>query len=359
MTDSRDSPLHPSSLIPHPCPYDAFLLVSFGGPEKPEDVIPFLGNVVRGKAVSQERLVEVAQRYYRFGGVSPLNEQNRALLRALVAEFNVGGPQLAVYWGNRNWHPLLPDTVQQMADDGVRRALAFVTSAFASYSGCRQYLEDIQRAREAVGPQAPQIDKIRLFYNHPGFIEAMAERVLAALEQIPVERRPAARLIYTAHSIPVDMAQRSSYQQQLLEACRLVSERVGRAEWDLVYQSRSGYPGQPWLEPDVKEHLRRLHETGPVCDVVLVPIGFVCEQMELVFDLDVEAAEVCERLGIHMARAAAVGTHPRLVTMIRELTLERIEERPTRLAIGTLGPSPDACPSDCCVRDVARPPSAV
>jgi len=357
---SRSLPIHHSSFsIHHSLPYDAFLLVSFGGPEKPEDVVPFLENVVRGKAVSRERLVEVAQRYYRFGGVSPINEQNRALLRALVAELNARGPQLAVYWGNRNWHPLLPDTVQQMADDGVRRALAFVTSAFGSYSGCRQYLEDIQRARESVGPQAPQIDKIRLFYNHPGFIEAMGAQVLVALGQIAMERRPAARLVYTAHSIPMDMAQCCPYQQQLLEACRLVSEWVGRAEWDLVYQSRSGYPGQPWLEPDVKDHLRRLHETGPVRDAVLAPIGFLCEQMELVFDLDVEAAGVCDSLGIHIVRAAAVGAHPRLVTMIRELTLERIEEHPTRLAVGTLGPSPDTCPSDCCVRDVARPPSAV
>ena len=352
--DRRESPLQPSSFIPHPStfPYDALLLVSFGGPERPEDVLPFLENVVRGKNVPRERLLQVAERYRLFGGTSPINEQNRALLRALVAELNVHGPPLAVYWGNRNWHPLLPDTVQQMAEDGVRRALAFVTSAFGSYSGCRQYLEDIQRAREAAGPQAPQIDKLRLFFNHPGFIEAMAQRVLAALGQIPGERRQAARLVYTAHSLPVQMAQSSPYQSQLEEACRLVSERIGRADWDLVFQSRSGPPQQPWLEPDVKDHLRRLHETGSVRDVVLVPIGFLVEHMEVIYDLDVEAAGLGEQLGMNLVRAGVVGAHPRFVTMIRELIQERIAECPTRLAVGTLGPWPDVCPPECCVRGV-------
>ena len=241
-----------------------------------------------------------------------------------------------------------------MADDGVRRALAFVTSAFGSYPGCRQYLDDIQGAREAVGEKAPQIDKLRLFYNHPGFIEPMAERVQAALDVIPADRRGAARLVFSAHSLPVAMARQSPYRQQLDEACRLVSERIGRAQWDLVFQSRSAVPQQPWLEPDLGDHFRRLHEEGPTRDVVLVPIGFVSEHMEVVYDLDVEAAGLCEELGIHMVRARLVGTHPRFVAMIRELVCERIEEHPTRLALGTLGPSPDECPVDCCLTRPAR-----
>jgi len=355
---SRSPPIHHSSFSIHhsSTPYDALLLVSFGGPERPEEVLPFLENVVRGKNVPRERLLRVAERYGLFHGVSPINEQNRALLRALVAELNAHGPPLAVYWGNRNWHPLLPDTLQQMADDGVRRALAFVTSAFGSYPGCRQYLEDIQQAREAAGPQAPLVEKLRLFFNHPGFIEAVADRVLVALEEIPAERRQAARLVYTAHSLPVDMAQSSPCQKQLAEACRLVSERIGRTGWDLVYQSRSGPPQQPWLEPDIKDHLLRLHETGSVKDVVLVPIGFLSEHIEVVYDLDVEAVGLGEQLGISVVRAGVVGTHPRFVTMIRELIQERIAECPTRLALGTLGPWPDDCPAGCCAAAVRTSP---
>ncbi len=203
----------PPSLLPvPPSAYDAILLVSFGGPEGPDEVLPFLENVVQGKDVPRWRLLQAAQRYELFEGQSPINTQNRSLLAALVADLNAHGLSLPVYWGNRNWHPLLADTVRQMADDGVRRALALVTSAFGSYPSCRQYLENIERARQEVGPDAPQIDKLRLFYNHPGFIEPMAERVIAALVQIPVERRSAARLIYTAHSIPAAMAQHAPYE---------------------------------------------------------------------------------------------------------------------------------------------------
>ncbi len=295
-------------------------------------------------------MLEVAEHYYLFGGVSPLNAQNRALLAELLAELNAHGPQLPVYWGNRNWHPLLPDTLGQMAEDGIRRALAFVTSAFASYPGCRQYLEDIEGARDAVGPAAPRVDKLRLFYNHPGFIEPMAERLADALEKLSAERRVSARILYTAHSIPLAMAGKCAYQSQLLEACRLVSDRLGRSDWQLVYQSRSGPPSQPWLKPDLGDCLRELAETRPACDVVIVPIGFLSEHMEIVYDLDVEAADLCERLGLNMVRCGVVGTHPRLVRMIRELILERIEAKPTRLALGTHGPSPDVCPPECCPR---------
>ncbi len=348
MNGTQDS-IHPSSFILHPSSYDAFLLVSFGGPEKRDDVLPFLENVLRGKRVTRQRMLEIAEHYYLFDGLSPLNAQNRALLAAVVAELNARGPRLPVYWGNRNWHPLLADAVQQMTDDGIRRALALVTSAFGSYSGCRQYLEDIGQARQAVGPQAPQIDKLRLFFNHPGFIEATADRVRAAFEAVPPDRRAPARLIYTAHSIPRAMAEFSAYETQLREACRLVSQAVGRAEWDLVYQSRSGPPAQPWLEPDVGDFLVRLHRGGGVRDVVLVPIGFLAEHMEVIYDLDVEVAGLCESLGLSLVRAGVVGTHPRFVAMIRELIEERIAAQPSRLALGDLDPSPDECPPGCCL----------
>lgn len=341
---STPSPMEPAAAGP----YDALLLVSFGGPERPEEVLPFLENVVRGKPVPPERLREVAEHYLLFDGVSPLNQQNRALLMAVIRLLNQEGPPLTVYWGNRNWHPLLSDTIQQMAEDGVRRALALVTSAFGSYSGCRQYQEDLEAACQAVGPGAPQIDKLRLFYNHPGFIEPTAQRVQEALAEVPEDRRPAARLIYTAHSIPQAMAQTSPYEAQLREACRLVSEQLGRSEWQLVYQSRSGPPSQPWLVPDVRDYLRELKQREPVRDVVLVPIGFLSEHMEVIYDLDVEVQALCDELEINLGRSAPVGTHPRFVQMIRELILERIDPQAPRLALGPDGPSPDVCAGDCC-----------
>ena len=220
--------------------YDAIVVVSFGGPDKREDVIPFLENVLRGRNVPQERMREVAEHYYHLGGKSPINDQNRALVAALERELARKGPAIPVYLGNRNWHPLLADTLREMATDGVRRALAFVTSAYGSYSGCRQYLDDIARAQQEVGASAPSVDKLRLFYNHPGFIEATAERVKQARDQLPSGSRAAAHLVYTAHSIPTAMAADSPYVEQLHEACRLVSEGVGRRDWTLVYQSRSG-----------------------------------------------------------------------------------------------------------------------
>lgn len=346
MNEEASSVQHSSS-DPQP-PFDAVLLLSFGGPERPEDVIPFLENVLRGKPVPPERIEEVAEHYYLFDGVSPINAQNRALLTALVGELNAHGPHLPVYWGNRNWHPLLTDTLRQMADDGVRRALALVTAAFGSYSGCRQYRENIADAQKSVGPQAPAVEKLRLFYNHPGFIEPMIDRVRAALESVPAERRAEARLVFTAHSVPVRMAETSPYVAQLREACALVAQGVGRGEWDLVYQSRSGPPEQPWLEPDVGEYLIRLHETTMVRDVVLAPIGFLSDHMEVIYDLDIEVAALCEELGINAVRAGTVGAHPRFVRMIRELILERIDPQSPRLALGSLGPWPDACPSGCC-----------
>jgi ferrochelatase len=271
-------------------------------------------------------------------------------LVALVNELNQHGPPLPVYWGNRNWHPLLTDTVRQMTDDGVRHALVFVTSALGCYSACRQYLEDIEQARQAVGPDAPQLDKLRLFYNHPGFVEPMAQRVREALEEIPPDRRDAAPLIYSAHSLPLAMARACRYEEQLGEACRLVSERVGRNQWQLVYQSRSGPPSQSWLEPTVGDYLTELHRREQPRDVAIVPISFLFENMEVVYDLDVEVQGLCEQLGINMVRSAPVGTHPRFVQMIRELALERIDPHAQRLALGQHGPSPDNCPPECCPR---------
>jgi ferrochelatase len=320
---------------------DALLLIAFGGPEQPADVLPFLENVLRGRNVPRERMIEVAEHYYHFGGVSPINGQMRELVPLVEAELRTHGPQVPVYWGNRNWHPMLADTVRKMRDDGVTRALAFVMSAYSSYSGCRQYLEDIARAREAVGPGAPEIDKLRLFFNHPGFIEPMTESVRNALAQLP-----SAALVYTAHSVPVSMAASSQYEAQLQEVCRLVSERAGCNEWRLVYQSRSGPPSQPWLGPDISDYLRELHTAG-VREVVIAPIGFISDHMEVLYDLDTEARALCEESGMTLVRAATVGNHPAFVSMIAELARERRGETAPRW-LGNLGPSADACRPDCC-----------
>ncbi len=338
-----------------PADYDAILVVSFGGPEHPDDVLPFLENVLRGKNVPRERMLAVAEHYYHFGGVSPINEQNRALILALRAELTRRGPQLPVYWGNRNWHPLLADALSQMAADGVRRAIAFFTSAYSSYSGCRQYRENIEAARQQVGPAAPQVDKVRVFFNHPRFIAAEVDRVAAALEQVPPGRRPGARLVYTAHSIPRSMSDSSRYAGQLSETARLISERIGRSEWDLVYQSRSGPPGQPWLEPDVGDALRALSAAG-FRDVVLAPIGFLSDHMEVLYDLDTEARELCGELGLNMVRAGTVSDHPEFIGMVRDLIAERVQQQSDRPAIGTFGPSHDTCPADCCPAP-RRPPA--
>ena len=335
--------------------YDAVLLVSFGGPEGPDDVLPFLQRVTQGRNVPPNRLQEVAEHYHQFGGVSPLNAQNRALIAALVHELGDHGPRLPIYWGNRNWHPLLSDALRQMVADGIHRALALVTSAYSSYSGCRQYLEDIERARAQAGPDAPRVDKLRVFYNHPGFIEPMMENVQLALEELPEQHRAEAEMIFTAHSIPLNMAQTCDYQRQLEESSRLVSEGVGHTNWRLVYQSRSGPPSQKWLEPDVRDVLRELAAQGSSKHLILIPIGFISDHLEVLFDLDVEAAEICRESGLNMVRAATVGVHPRFVQMIRELIVEWTHDQPSRLALGQYGPSHDICPADCCLFDKSRP----
>lgn len=338
--------------------YDAFLLVSFGGPEGPGDVMPFLRNVVRGRDVPEERLQRVASNYDHFGGVSPINGQCRALITALREELAQHGHRMPVYWGNRNWKPMLVDTLREMAADGARNALAFVPSAYSSRSGCRQYLDDIARARAEVGDAAPQVDKLRVFYNHPGFIEPLAELVDLAFGRIPEARRGAARLVFTAHSLPRSLATTSDYEVQLRETAGLVAFALGRPEWSLVYQSRSGPPSQPWLEPDIVDHLRALAADG-VRDAVVAPIGFTSDHMEVVYDLDLDAKSRAIEVGLNMIRAGTVGTHPRFVQMIRELVEERLSDDPDRPALGTRGPASDVCPADCCPAGVrpTRPQS--
>jgi protoporphyrin/coproporphyrin ferrochelatase len=353
--------------------YDAFLLVSFGGPEGPDDVMPFLENVTRGRNVPRERLAGVAEHYYAFGGVSPINQQCRDLLTAVRDDFAASGLSLPLYWGNRNWTPYLTDTVRAMAEDGVRRAVAFVTSAYSSYSGCRQYLDDIERARAAAGGDAPRIDKIRRFFNHPGFIEPFADHARAALATLPAEVREDAHLVFTAHSVPVSMADSSGprrgednpagggrYVAELTEAARLIAERVcgGHQPWSLAYQSRSGPPSQPWLEPDVRDHLGELAKSGTRA-VVVIPVGFVSDHMEVRHDLDAESAQTAETLGLAFARAATPGTHPRFAAMVTELVRERLALPDQAAAddrapggeppvLGTMGMPSQTCPADCC-----------
>ena len=329
--------------------YEAVLVVSFGGPERPEDVIPFLENVVRGRNVPRERLLEVAEHYYSFGGKSPINEQNRALISALREELAAKGPQLPIYFGNRNWHPLLPDTIRAMARDGVGRALAFVTSAFSSYSGCRQYRENIVEAIVAVGERAPRVDKIRPFFNHPGFIRSMTGRVSAALSEFDVSDRAGTRLLFTAHSIPLSMANSCDYVDQLREASRLVSEQIGADNWELVFQSRSGPPTQPWLEPDVCDRIDLLGAEG-VRHVCAIPIGFLSDHVEVAYDLDFEAAARAKTAGISFVRAETVGNCPVFVSAVRDLIQERLEGTSERLCVGALPARPDECPADCCPR---------
>jgi len=311
--------------------YDAILIVSFGGPEGVQDVIPFLENALRGRNVPRERMLAVAEHYYHFGGRSPINDHCRELIAALRKEVS-----LPIYWGNRNWHPMLADTVRQMAADGVRRALAIATSAYSSYSSCRQYIENIEAARVAVGDQAPKIHKLPPFGSHPLFLQANAERVAAAVARIPEDRRAAARLVFTAHSIPMAMAATCRYEEQLRYTAGFVSGAVGHPEWDLVWQSRSGPPTQPWLAPDILDHLRSLAENC-VKDVVAAPIGFLSDHMEVMYDLDVEAAHLCAGLGINLVRAGTVGTHPKLIAMLRQLIEERLA-----------ADEPLLCAQDCC-----------
>jgi protoporphyrin/coproporphyrin ferrochelatase len=333
-------------------PYDSILIVGFGGPECQPDVLPFLENVTRGRNIPRERLMEVAHHYDRFGGGSPINAQTRALIAALRAELDRHAIALPIYWGNRNWHPMLADTLAEMASRQVKRALAVVLAAYSSYSSCRQYREDIARAQAEVGTGAPAVDKVRVFYNHPDFIVANAERIRDALEQIPEQSRRDAHLAFTAHSIPVAMARNCEYEHQLAETCRLIAAELGipRERWALVFQSRSGRPGDPWLEPDILDHLKDLRRRG-IASVLIQPVGFLSDHMEVLYDLDHEARVLCEELGVLMVRAGTVGTHPRFISMLRELIAERLGDNAgsSRRAVGLDGASHDVCPEGCCL----------
>ncbi|MFD4394873.1 ferrochelatase [Kitasatospora sp. NPDC058478] len=382
MSDARKP--SPSGAAPAaPQPYDALLLLSFGGPEAPEDVVPFLENVTRGRGIPKERLKEVGKHYFLFGGVSPINEQNRELLAALRKDFAEHGLDLPVYWGNRNWAPYLVDTLRELAADGHRRVAVLATSAYAGFSGCRQYRENLADALAALAAEGlPElrVDKLRHFYNHPGFVEPMVDATLAALARLPEDVRAGARLAFTTHSIPDAMAETSgapddpargrpggAYVAQHLDVARLiaeaVAERTGVADrpWELVFQSRSGAPHTPWLEPDICDHLEARHADGAPA-VVMVPIGFVSDHMEVKYDLDTEAVAKAAELGLPVARAATVGADPRFTAAVRELVLERAAaergEPVTRCALGALGPSHDVCAVACCPNPRAPRPAA-
>jgi len=338
--------------------FDALLLLSFGGPDRPEDVIPFLKNITEGKNVPEERLRLVAEHYDLFDGASPANAEMQALLFALVNQMNHDGPQLPVYWANRYWHPDLPEVIAQMASDGIRRALAFVPSPFGSHASCRQYIDAIEAARQQVtDAPPPEIEKLRLFYNHPGYIEPIADRIFSMLSALQSEANSPDRLIFTAHSLPLDMAKQSAYVEQYHEAARLIARNVElrAAESGLkvpqiatVYQSRSGPPHLPWLGPDVGEYVASLAETDQKSSIVVCPIGFCYENMETAYDLDVALARQCEELGIEMHRVDTIATDPKFVEMIRLLALERIDKTADRLSLGDQPPWPDACDAQCC-----------
>jgi ferrochelatase len=337
-----------------PHDYDAVLVVSFGGPEGPADVAPFLDNVFKGLHVGADTKQRIAARYHAFGGVSPINAHTRAFIAALKALLDQRGPALPIYWGNRNWHPLLTDALAQMANDGIRRALAYITSTFSSYSSCRKYREDLYEAAAAV-PNAPHIDRLRTGFNHPGFIAAASDRVSAALGQVAAERRANTPILFTAHSLPESMARHCAYEAQLNEACQLVGDALEHQRWRLVYQSNNAsYGKEAWLGPDVRDALTHARTEGAE-DVVVAPIGFVCDHMEVILDLDVDAAGRAREVGINMIRARTVGTHPAFVEMVRELIVERMTQEPERRALGALGPSHDSCPADCCLSGRATP----
>ncbi|MFG3205338.1 ferrochelatase [Streptomyces sp. NPDC048192] len=364
-------------------PYDALLLLSFGGPEGPDDVMPFLENVTRGRGIPKERLAEVGQHYFLFGGVSPINDQNRELLRALRKDFADNGLDLPVFWGNRNWAPYLTDTLRDMVQAGHRRVAVLATSAYASYSGCRQYREDLAESLavlEAEGLSAPRIDKLRHYFNHPGFIEPMVEGILDALDRLPAATRHSAHIAFTTHSLPVAAADASgppeyqgrrgsggAYVAQHLDVARTIAravqERTGTYRpWELMYQSRSGAPHIPWLEPDICDHLADLYTAG-VEAVVMAPIGFLSDHMEVKFDLDTEAMDKANELGLAAVRSATVGADPRFAAAVRELLLERAKvergEDPGRVcSVGSLGPSHHVCPAGCCATREPRPATA-
>jgi len=335
---------------PTVAPIDALLLVSFGGPEKPDDVVPFLENVTAGRGVPRARLEQVGEHYYLFGGRSPINDLNRELIGAIQKDFADHGLDVPVYWGNRNWDPFLRDACTQMVNDGVRRAAYLVTSAYSSYSGCRQYRENLADATAGLDLE---LSRLRLYFNHPGFVTPFVEATSEALASAPADTH----VVFVTHSIPTDMDAASggpgahAYRRQHEEVARLVAEGAGAKSSSLAYCSRSGSPHQPWLEPDINDHLRELAAAG-VTSVAVVPIGFVSDHMEVVFDLDTEATQTASELGLTYVRVATPGAHPAFVAMVRDLLLERAAvdrgENPVCAVVGRRGPNPHTCPVDCC-----------
>lgn len=315
--------------------YDALLIVSFGGPEGMGDVLPFLDNVLRGKNVPESRKKEVAHHYEMFGGVSPINSHNRELKKLLEEKLDI-----PVFWGNRNWKPYLRDALLEMKNAGVKNALAFVTSAYGSYSGCRQYLENMEQARSEMGAGAPVITKLRFFYDHPKFIEAIVHKINKSLHTLSEDRKENLHVAFTAHSIPESMAKNSPYVSQLTQTCEKVAKNLQLENWNLVYQSRSGPPTIPWLGPDILDHIGQLSERKGVKNLLISPIGFVSDHMEVLYDLDVEAKKLCDELGIFMIRAETPGNDPRMIQMILELVEEQQQE----------SAQPFICKPDCCKR---------
>lgn len=318
---------------------DALLLLSFGGPEGSDQVMPFLENVTRGRGIPRERLESVAEHYLHFGGVSPINGINRALIEAIRAELAERGETLPVYFGNRNWHPFVEETLAEMTSDGVTRAAVFTTSAWGGYSGCTQYQEDISRARAAVGEGAPELVKLRQYFDHPLMIEMFADAIAKAAAELPESLRADARLVFTAHSIPlraVDRCGPGLYPRQVAYTAGLVAAVAGYADFDLVWQSRSGPPQVPWLEPDVGDHLQALAEAGTT-SVIVCPVGFVADHIEVIWDLDSELAEQAGQLGVALARATTPNAQPRFAA----LALDLLDEvRQGRAASRVAGPQP-------------------
>lgn len=346
--------------MPNTAPYDAILIASFGGPERPEDVVPFLENVTTGKGIPRERLEVVGQHYFSFGGRSPLNDINRAFIAAVRGDLKNHLIDLPVYWGNRNWEPYLTDTIRQMRDDGVTRAACFLTSAYSSYSGCRQYRENLAAAAAAV-EGAPQLDRLRAYFNHPGFIEANISATRDGIDALPTELRSDAHLVFVTHSIPTAMNDTSGrtggayvaqHEAVVDLIVRTIAERTGRTmAHSLVYCSRSGAPHIPWLEPDVNDHLEQLSEDGTNA-VVVIPVGFVADHMEVIYDLDTEAKATADRLGLVMERARTAGLDPRFVAVVRDLVVERAAaergEPVTRVVVEGLPTVSDLCAATCC-----------
>lgn len=301
--------------------FDALLLLSFGGPEGPDDVMPFLENVTRGRGIPRERLESVAEHYLHFGGVSPINGINRALIEQITTELAERGQELPVYFGNRNWYPMVEDTVAQMQADGVRRAAVFSTSAWGGYSGCTQYQEDIARARAAVGEGAPELQKLRQYFDHPLLVEMFADAIADAAAELPEDLRSQARLVFTAHSIPmraVDCCGPHLYPRQVTYTSSLVAAAAGYSDYDVVWQSRSGPPQVPWLEPDVGDHLSVLAEGGTKA-VIVCPVGFVADHIEVIWDLDSELAEQADQLGVTLVRATTPNSQPRYARLVLDL----------------------------------------